>query len=340
MSARPSRACSHRRCPPAELIVIDDGSTDESLEIVASFARPCLRVVRQANAGIGAARNRGLSPRNRRTDCLHRLGRPVGARQARASGPGDGGRQPGPARLRASASSFSRPIVRPSCPARFASRPEPVPGLIASTLLVRRTAVETHRPLRRDAPRRRVRRVDGTRPRSRSRRASCSPRSWRGAASTAATRCSRAPTPTTCARSRAHSIGVAREPLMAAEHRPTVAALIPVWNGAAFLAEALESALAQEPAVDEVVVIDDGSTDESGAIARGFGPRVRCVRQEHRGLAAARNAALSACAERSRRLSRRRRRVAAGATVPAAAGAPGESGLRARPGPTAAHGAK
>jgi glycosyltransferase involved in cell wall biosynthesis len=79
---------------------------------------------------------------------------------------------------------------------------------------------------------------------------------------------------------------------MAAEHRPTIAALIPVWNGAAFLAEALESALAQEPAVDDVVVIDDGSSDESGAIARSFGPRVRCVRQEHRGLAAARNAAL------------------------------------------------
>jgi glycosyltransferase involved in cell wall biosynthesis len=79
---------------------------------------------------------------------------------------------------------------------------------------------------------------------------------------------------------------------MPAEPRPTVAALIPVWNGAAFLAEALESVLSQEPAVDEVVVIDDGSTDDSGAIARGFGPRVRCVRQENGGLAVARNAAV------------------------------------------------
>lgn len=74
--------------------------------------------------------------------------------------------------------------------------------------------------------------------------------------------------------------------------RSTVAALVPVWNGAAFLSEALESILAQEPAVDEVLVIDDGSSDESAAIAESFGPRVRCARQEHRGVAAARNAAL------------------------------------------------
>lgn len=83
-----------------------------------------------------------------------------------------------------------------------------------------------------------------------------------------------------------------RDPVPPARGRPTVAALIPVFNGAAFLAEALESILAQEPAVDEVVVVDDGSTDASGAIAASFAPRVRCIRQENRGLAGARNAAL------------------------------------------------
>jgi len=46
--------------PPDELIVVDDGSTDESIAVVESFARPCLHVIRQENAGIGAARNRGL----------------------------------------------------------------------------------------------------------------------------------------------------------------------------------------------------------------------------------------------------------------------------------------
>jgi glycosyltransferase involved in cell wall biosynthesis len=79
---------------------------------------------------------------------------------------------------------------------------------------------------------------------------------------------------------------------MPADRRRTVAALVPVWNGAAFLADALGSILAQDPAVDEVVVIDDGSTDGSAAIARGFGPRVRCVTRTHAGLAATRNAAV------------------------------------------------
>jgi glycosyltransferase involved in cell wall biosynthesis len=74
--------------------------------------------------------------------------------------------------------------------------------------------------------------------------------------------------------------------------RLTVAALVPVWNGAAFLAEALESILAQEPAVDEVLVIDDGSTDHSAAIAARLAPRVHCARLPHRGLAATRNAAV------------------------------------------------
>lgn len=47
--------------PPDELIVVDDGSTDDSLAVIESFARPSLHVIRQENAGIGAARNRGLA---------------------------------------------------------------------------------------------------------------------------------------------------------------------------------------------------------------------------------------------------------------------------------------
>lgn len=73
---------------------------------------------------------------------------------------------------------------------------------------------------------------------------------------------------------------------------PAVSALVPVWNGAGFLAEAIDSVLVQKPPVAEVVVIDDGSTDGSGDVARAFGPRVRCVRREHAGLAATRNAAV------------------------------------------------
>ena len=73
---------------------------------------------------------------------------------------------------------------------------------------------------------------------------------------------------------------------------PLVSVLIPVFNGAKYLAATIESVLAQEGVDTEIIVVDDGSTDESVEVARAFEPRVRIVCRPHSGLAATRNAAL------------------------------------------------
>jgi glycosyltransferase involved in cell wall biosynthesis len=74
---------------------------------------------------------------------------------------------------------------------------------------------------------------------------------------------------------------------------PSISVMVPVFNGASFLPEALESVLAQTRPPNEVVVVDDGSTDESAAIASAYGGAVRVHRQPNRGIGAARNAALA-----------------------------------------------
>jgi glycosyltransferase involved in cell wall biosynthesis len=70
---------------------------------------------------------------------------------------------------------------------------------------------------------------------------------------------------------------------------PLVTAIVPVWNGEKYLAEALGSIAAQTFADIEVLVVDDGSTDRTGEIARGHPGGARVVRQEHAGLGAAMN---------------------------------------------------
>lgn len=73
-----------------------------------------------------------------------------------------------------------------------------------------------------------------------------------------------------------------------------VSAVIPVYNGERYLAEALDSVMEQDYPDLEVVVIDDGSTDHSAAIARswarGMPHPLRYVYQENAGLSAAQNA--------------------------------------------------
>src|SRR5215213_6785783 len=70
-----------------------------------------------------------------------------------------------------------------------------------------------------------------------------------------------------------------------------VSVVIPCYNQAHFLGEAIESALAQSYPHFEIVVIDDGSTDTTSEVAGRY-PGVRCVRQDNQGLSAARNSGL------------------------------------------------
>ena len=68
-----------------------------------------------------------------------------------------------------------------------------------------------------------------------------------------------------------------------------VSVILPVFNGARYLAEALRSVLGQTEPPGEVLVVDDGSTDGSSEVARGFGPVVTCIMQSHAGLSSALN---------------------------------------------------
>jgi len=72
-----------------------------------------------------------------------------------------------------------------------------------------------------------------------------------------------------------------------------VSVILPVFNGQRYLAEAIESALAQTRPPLEILVVDDGSTDGSARVAQEAADRdgrIRCVSQSHAGIGAARNA--------------------------------------------------
>lgn len=74
---------------------------------------------------------------------------------------------------------------------------------------------------------------------------------------------------------------------------PLVSVVTPVFNGERFLADAIGSVLAQTYRRFELIVVDDGSTDGSVALARSF-PDVRVLEQDHAGPGAARNAGIAA----------------------------------------------
>lgn len=79
---------------------------------------------------------------------------------------------------------------------------------------------------------------------------------------------------------------------------PRVSVIVPLYDGERFLAEALDSALAQTFRDLEIIVVDDGSRDGGGALADRYAQQhpevVRVIHQHNQGLCCARNAALAA----------------------------------------------
>jgi len=71
---------------------------------------------------------------------------------------------------------------------------------------------------------------------------------------------------------------------------PTVSVIVPTFNRAGWVASTVASALAQTRPPLEVIIVDDGSTDDSEAAVRAIGGPVRYLRQANAGVAAARNA--------------------------------------------------
>lgn len=72
-----------------------------------------------------------------------------------------------------------------------------------------------------------------------------------------------------------------------------VSTIIPVYNGAATVARAIDSALAQEFDGQEIIVVNDGSTDNTAEVLAGYGDRIRVIHQANGGAAKARDRAAS-----------------------------------------------
>jgi glycosyltransferase involved in cell wall biosynthesis len=71
--------------------------------------------------------------------------------------------------------------------------------------------------------------------------------------------------------------------------RPTVSAIIPVYNYGRYVAQAIESVLGQTCAASEIIVVDDGSTDNTPEVLKRYEGRIRIIHKENGGVSSALN---------------------------------------------------
>lgn len=74
----------------------------------------------------------------------------------------------------------------------------------------------------------------------------------------------------------------------------TISVIIPTYNYARYLRDAIDSVLAQTVAPLEIIVVDDGSTDDTPQVLTAYGATIRAIHQSNLGVAAARNTGLAA----------------------------------------------
>ncbi|MGE0132760.1 MAG: glycosyltransferase family 2 protein [Blastocatellales bacterium] len=77
---------------------------------------------------------------------------------------------------------------------------------------------------------------------------------------------------------------------------PDVSVIVPAYNHARYVGEAIESALSQTLPPREVIVVDDGSTDSTPEALDRYKDRIKIIRQSNQGVAAARNNGVAAAA--------------------------------------------
>ena len=71
-----------------------------------------------------------------------------------------------------------------------------------------------------------------------------------------------------------------------------VSVIIPVYNGDRYLAEAIDSVLNQSYGDREIIIVDDGSTDNTRRVIRSYGKQIYCTSQQNQGVASSRNLGL------------------------------------------------